>query len=92
MEFGTTLEEVGGINMWVPDYFLIPPTKAQIDFAEEIASVLEIDFPTCSKEFNKWSYSKFISNHIDRFKEIQREYSDPEDEMAWWDPHAEGGY
>jgi hypothetical protein len=79
--------------MWVPDYFLIPPTKAQIDFAEEIAKTLHINFPTCSKEFSKWSYQKFISNHIDRFHDVVREYQiDPDDEMAWWDPFAEGGY
>ena len=79
--------------MWVPDYLTIPPTKAQIDFAEEIADVLRIDFPTCSKEFTKWSYQKFISEHIIEFQNVQRAYqADPEDEMAWWDPHAEGGY
>ena len=57
--------------MWVPNYLRIPPTKAQIDFVEEIVEVLNIDFTTCSSDFNKWSYSKFIDNHIEKYKEIR---------------------
>lgn len=57
--------------MWIEKYLRIPPTKAQIDFVEEIVEVLDIDFPTCSGDFNKWSYSKFIDNHIEKYKEIR---------------------
>lgn len=74
-------------------YYAPLPTEKQIEFADVIADVLEIDFPTCSAEFTKWAYQQFISNHIHEYKAIA--YSDDpadDDEMAWWDPHAESGY
>lgn len=69
-----------------------PPTERQVAFADEIAYVLGIDFPICSMDYTKWSYYKFISNNLYKFQEICN--SDPafEDEMSWWDPHAESGY
>ena len=68
------------------------PTDNQIKFADEIAYMLDIDFPTGSPDFNKWAYQKFISDNIDKYQEIK--VSDPnyDDEMDWWDPFAEGGY
>ena len=69
------------------------PTEAQIKFAELIAEVLNIDFPTCSLEFNRASYYDFISTYYNAFREIVAE--DPaydDDEMMWFDPFAEGGY
>lgn len=68
-----------------------PPTEKQIDYADLIAYTLELDFPTCSADYTKLAYQKFISKHHDAFREICD--SDPaDDEMAWWDPHAEGGF
>lgn len=69
------------------------PTDKQIEFADEIATMLDIDFPTGSPDFNKEAYWKFINNHIDEYLDIRAEYcADPEDEMAWYDPWAEKGY
>lgn len=70
----------------------VSPTEKQIDYADLIAYTLELDFPTCSADFTKQAYQKFISKHENTFKEIRA--SDPafEDEMSWWDPHAESGY
>lgn len=62
------------------------PTEKQIKFAEDIARVLGIDFPTSSKEFNKRTYRNFINAHYDKFKEIMNDVNDIcfEDEMAWF--------
>lgn len=68
------------------------PTNKQIDFAEEIAYVLDIDFPTGSPDFNKWVYCKFISDHIHQYQEIMASDPSYDSEMDWWDPFAEGGY
>lgn len=46
----------------------IAPTEKQIRFVEEICAALGIkNFPTSSKEFNKFTYSRFISDHIDLY-------------------------
>lgn len=71
----------------------VAPTEKQIEFADIIASELNIDFPTCSQEFNKWTYRQFISEYIYAYQRHRAE--DPawyDDEMDWWDPFAEGGY
>ena len=46
------------------------PTEKQIAYAEAIANVLGIDFPTSSKDFTKYTYSKFISKYKSAFDEI----------------------
>ena len=69
------------------------PTDKQIDFANAIANALGLDFPTGSPDFNKWVYWTFVSENIERYRELLR--SDPafeDDEMAWFDPFVEGGY
>lgn len=71
----------------------VAPTEKQIEFADIIASALNIDFPTCSQEYNKWTYQQFISDYIYMYQQHLTE--DPiwyDDEMAWFDPFAEGGY
>lgn len=62
------------------------PTEKQIKFAEDIARVLGIDFPTSSKEFNKSTFRNFINAHYDEFKEIMNDVNDVcfEDEIAWF--------
>lgn len=61
------------------------PTEKQINFAETIAEVLGLDFPTSSKEFNKRTYRKFINAHYDEFKRVMDECTiTEEDEMAWF--------
>lgn len=62
------------------------PTEKQIKFAEDIARVLSIDFPTSSKEFNKRTYRNFIEAHYDEFKMVMNDVNDVcfEDEMAWF--------
>lgn len=69
------------------------PTEKQIKFAEEIAYTLDIDFPTCSAEYTKLAYWQFITCYYNQYIEVLN--SDPsydDDEMAWYDPFAEGGY
>lgn len=69
------------------------PTTKQIEFVNEIAYALDIDFPTCSAEYTKLAYCQFISAYYDKYRELLSE--DPaydDDEMIWWDPFAEGGY
>ena len=70
------------------------PTEKQIAFAETIANALGIDFPTCSAEYTKLGYQQFISYYYNQWRECISEDSDyyDDDEMAWWDPFAEGGY
>jgi hypothetical protein len=68
------------------------PTDKQIAFADEIAYVLGIDFPTGSPDFNKLAYQKFISDNINQYREIMAGDPNYDDEMDWWDPFAEGGY
>lgn len=65
---------------------MLPPTEKQIEFAEDIAAVLSIDFPTSSKEFTKATYFKFISTYYDEFERIMDDANDfnSEDEMAWF--------
>ena len=47
----------------------IAPTEKQIRYAEAIANELGIEFPTCSKDFTKSTYSKFISKYKSAFDE-----------------------
>ena len=43
------------------------PTEAQINCVENICKVLHIDFPQSSREFTRYCFSSFISNHIVEF-------------------------
>ena len=57
-----------------------PPTEKQIRFAEEIAKVLNIDFPSNAKEYTKSQYYRFISSNIDAYDLVLNgEDWDPED-------------
>lgn len=62
------------------------PSEAQIKFVEEICRALDIDFPTCSKEFTAQTYYYFIVDHIDKYQEVRN--ADPafEDELSWDSP------
>jgi hypothetical protein len=70
------------------------PTEKQIAFAEAIANTLGIDFPTCSAEYTKLGYQQFIRYYyaqwVSELAALSGFYDD--EEMAWWDPFAEGGY
>ena len=68
------------------------PTEKQIQFADEIAYMLGIDFPTGSPDFNRFSYWQFISSHIYEYQCIRNEDPSYDGEMDWFDPFAEGGY
>lgn len=71
---------------------MCPPSEKQIKFAEEIAYTLGIEFPTCSAEYTKYAYFKFISYYYHTYQEIMNSDPNYDDEMDWWDPFAEGGY
>lgn len=62
------------------------PTEKQIKLAEDIAKVLDIEFPTTSKEFNKRTYYKFINAYYKDFKRIVDDVNELcwEDEMTWF--------
>ena len=62
------------------------PTDKQIDFAEEIADVLGIDFPISSKDFTKQTYCEFIKEHYDEYRQVVEDANDLnfEDELAWF--------
>lgn len=62
------------------------PSEKQIKFVEEICQALDIDFPTCSKEFTAQTYYYFIADHINKYQEVRD--ADPafEDEMSWFSP------
>lgn len=62
------------------------PSEAQIRFVEEICQTLDIDFPTCSKEFTAQAYYYFIADNIDKYKEIYNANPAFEDEMSWFSP------
>lgn len=45
------------------------PSKAQIEFANEIACKLNLDFPKGDQDFTAQAYYKFISSHIKEYKD-----------------------
>lgn len=48
--------------------YSLAPTEKQITFVENICGILGIkDFPTSSKEFTKFSFSQFITVHLDEY-------------------------
>lgn len=67
------------------------PSKAQIDFANEICKALNIEFPICSKEFTAQSYYYFISNHIQAYNEVCNADPSYDDDMEWCPPIDEWG-
>ena len=46
------------------------PTKKQISIVEKMTSILNIEFPSSSKEFNKFTYSRWINKHINEYQDI----------------------
>lgn len=68
------------------------PTEKQIEFADKIAYMLNLDFPTGSPDFNRQAYWKFISDNFYAYQEICNSDPSYDDEMDWFDPFAEGGY
>lgn len=60
------------------------PSEKQIIFAERIAKKLNINFPTCSKEYTQYSYYHFIKAHINEYKwRKESEIWDDEDFLNW---------
>lgn len=45
------------------------PTEKQIKFVEDICKILDIQFPTSSREFTRKCFCNFIKDHIDLFYE-----------------------
>ena len=56
-----------------------PPSDKQIELAEAIANLLELDFPTSSKDFTAAVYWKFINDHIEEAR------------SCWDDDESRGG-
>ena len=50
-----------------------PPTDKQVQFAQEIADLLELELP---KLKTKITYSEFISENIDEYRELNSELAD----------------
>lgn len=57
------------------------PTKEQIAFANDIAEVLGIDFPTSSKDYTSMTYYKFISDNLAEYQCVISGINEPDD----WD-------
>ena len=62
------------------------PSEKQIKFVEKICQTLDIDFPTCSKEFTAQIYYYFIADNINIYQEVRDADSAFEDEMSWFSP------
>lgn len=52
-------------NWWL---YTTPPLGEQIEVVNKICQVLNIDFPICSQQFTKASYSWFIKKHACEYK------------------------
>ncbi len=61
----------------------VAPTKKQLDFADEIADCLGIDFPNSSKDYNKASYAAFIARYAGEFYDKVMDDSYDEDFYDW---------
>ena len=63
------------------------PTSKQIEFADKIASALDLDFPRGSYDFTAQAYWIFISDHIKEYKEIKINHCIPiledENDIFW---------
>lgn len=58
------------------------PSKAQADFADEIAFALKLDFPQSARDFTVQSYYYFISNHIKDYETMMGD--DPNWDDDYW--------
>lgn len=58
---------------------MLTPTEKQIKLVENINRVLNLDFPTSSKEFNRFTYSNYIKCYIVEYLEVINNVLDEED-------------
>ena len=58
------------------------PSQKQIDFANEIAYVLGVDFPQSSADFTSMTYYHFIKNNIGHYQEVKA--ADPNLDDGYW--------
>lgn len=49
------------------------PSEKQIELADKIAGILNIDFPKGSYEFTAYSYWKFINSHMQEYIDCYRQ-------------------
>ena len=59
------------------------PSKKQMDYADEIADCLGIDFPNSSADFTAQSYYNFIKAHINDYYEFVGYPETDEDYLDW---------
>lgn len=59
------------------------PSKKQMDYADEIADCLGIDFPNSSADFTAQSYYNFIKTHINDYYELVGYPETDEDYLDW---------
>jgi hypothetical protein len=59
------------------------PSKKQMDYADEIADCLGIDFPNSSADFTAQSYYNFIKAHINDYYELVGYPDTDEDYLDW---------
>jgi hypothetical protein len=59
------------------------PSKKQMDYADEIADCLGIDFPNSSADFTAQSYDNFIKAHINDYYELVSYPETDEDYLDW---------
>ena len=53
------------------------PTQKQIELADEIAKVLQLNFPRGSYDFTAQAYWKFINENIEKYNEACAGLEDP---------------
>ncbi len=58
------------------------PSQAQIDFADDIAYVLHIDFPQSSADFTSMTYYHFIKDNVGHYQEVKA--ADPNFADDYW--------
>jgi hypothetical protein len=58
---------------------MLTPTEKQIKLVENINRVLNLDFPTSSKEFNRFIYSNYIKCYIKEYLEVINDVLDEDD-------------
>lgn len=63
------------------------PTAKQVEFADEIAITLNIDFPNSFKDYNSYRYSKFIAEHINEYNEVMNATYCDEEYLSWIDSY-----
>lgn len=59
--------------------YCTPPFKEQIEIANKIAQVLNINFPVCSNQYTRATYAWFIKSHIEDYNKNLHDWLETND-------------